>query len=681
MELTDSVAEIKGIGEKTQKLFNKLGVESVGELLTFYPTRYDTFNDPKPIAELKAGEEAAVCGLVSKVVEPRYASKIKVLTCIVTDSSGSLECVWFNQPYVKYELKAGYHFIIRGKINLKGNKLQMEQAKIYKREDYYRLQTALQPVYPLTAGLTNNAIRKAMKQALTITGDLPEYIPLKIRKANGLIKKNHAIEEMHFPKSMETMLEARRSLVFEEFFLFMVFIRQMSLGKETAESEAIPEDNGSAEDLIASLPYKLTEDQLTVFNEIKKDLMSGHVMARLVQGDVGSGKTVVAELALLMMAVSGYQGAIMAPTEVLAKQHYESMTGDLKKYGVRCCLLVGSMTPSEKKQIYAAIENHEVDVVIGTHTLFQEKLIFDDLALCVTDEQHRFGVKQRERLSKKGIHPHILVMSATPIPRTLAMMLYGDMSISRITHLPADRLPIKNCVVGQDYRPSAYSFIKKQVEEGRQAYVICPMVDGDEDSDLENVTDYTEKLKEVFGGSVRVEKLHGKMKAKEKNEVMERFKNGDIDVLVSTTVVEVGVNVPNATVMAVENAERFGLAQLHQLRGRVGRGDKQSYCIFIYGKETEENKKRLEILLKSNNGFEIANEDLKMRGPGDLFGIRQCGEMYFKIGDIYNDASLLNLANDSVTSLTDKEMEGIVQKMYESGAKEVFQFFDNYVTI
>ncbi|MCR5585187.1 MAG: ATP-dependent DNA helicase RecG [Lachnospiraceae bacterium] len=681
MELTDSVSEIKGIGEKTQNLFNKLGVGSVGELLTFYPSRYDTFNDPGLISDLREGEEGVVCGLISKVVEPRYTSRIKILTCQLTDPSGSIECVWFNQPFVKYELRSGYHFILRGRINKKGNKLQMEQAKVYKREEYYKLQTALQPVYPLTAGLTNNAVRKAVKQALTITGDFPEFVPLKIRKEFDIIKKNHAVEEMHFPKSEETMLEARRSLVFEEFFLFMVFIRQMSQGREVLDSEAKISDDGSCDEFITKLPYKLTKDQLNVFEEIKKDLLSGHVMARLIQGDVGSGKTVVAELALLMTARSGYQGAIMAPTEVLAQQHFEAMSRDFAPFGIRCCLLVGSMKASEKKKAYAMIEAHEADVIIGTHTLFQEKLVFDNLALCITDEQHRFGVKQREKLNKKGVRPHILVMSATPIPRTLAMMLYGDMDISRITELPAERLPIKNCVVGQGYRNSAYSFIKKQVEEGRQAYIICPMVDENEDSELENVTDYCERLKELFGDSPVVEKLHGKMKPKEKNDIMESFKNGEIDVLVSTTVVEVGVNVPNATVMVVENAERFGLAQLHQLRGRVGRGDKQSFCIFIYGKESDETKERLNVLLKSNNGFEIANEYLKMRGPGDLFGIRQCGEMYFKLGDVFNDASLLNSANEAVASLSDKEMDCIVQKMYDGGAKEVFQFFNNYVTI
>ncbi len=644
MELKDSVSSIKGIGEKTQKLFEKLGVESVGELLTFYPTRYDTFSDPKPIAELKEGEDGVICGLVSRVVTPGYASRIKILTCIVTDPSGSIELVWFNQPYVKFELKSGYHFIFRGKVRLKGKKLQLEQPKIYKREDYYRLQTALQPVYPLTAGLTLNTVRKSMKQALTITGDMPEFVPLKFRKKYELLKKNHAVTEMHFPKSRETMMEARRSLVFEEFFLFMVFLRQMSLGREVKESSLVIKDNGECDDLIGKLPYELTSDQIKTFEEIKNDLTSGRVMARLIQGDVGSGKTVVAELALLMVAGSGYQGAIMAPTEVLAKQHYESMQKDMDRYGLKCCLLVGSMTAAEKKKVYSDIAEHRADIVIGTHTLFQEKLVFDKLGLCVTDEQHRFGVRQRESLSKKGISPHILVMSATPIPRTLAMMLYGDMDISRITTMPSDRQAIKNCVVGQGYRNTAYNFIRKQIEEGRQAYIICPMIDAEEDSELENVTDYTEKLKDIFGNTLRIDKLHGKMKPKEKNDVMLKFKNKEFDILISTTVIEVGIDVPNATMIIIQHADRYGLATLHQLRGRVGRGQKKSYCILVSSAKGQTAKQRLQIMTTTTDGFKIASEDLKMRGPGEFTGTLQHGFPEFKAGDIIKDVKLIEYA-------------------------------------
>ena len=385
-------------------------------------------------------------------------------------------------------------------------------------------------------------------------------------------------------------------------------------------------------------------------------------MNRLIQGDVGSGKTVVSAIALLIVAINKYQGVIMVPTEVLAKQHYESLCKMYEGLGINVGLLVGSMTAKEKREMYGEIKNHNIDIVVGTHALIQEKVEYDNLALVVTDEQHRFGVKQRENLSNKGNNPHILVMSATPIPRTLAIILYGDLDISIIDELPSNRLPIKNCVVDTSYRRTAYNFIAKEIAKGRQAYVICPMVEESENVEAENVVDYTETLKLELPPSVNVEYLHGKMKAKEKNAIMERFLNNEIQVLVSTTVIEVGVNVPNATVMMIENAERFGLAQLHQLRGRVGRGQYQSYCIIVSGNDGKETKERLEIMNKSNDGFYIAGEDLKLRGPGDLFGIRQSGDISFKIGDIFNDASVLKKANDAAKEITEKE----ISEMFES---------------
>ncbi len=681
MQLNDPVKTIKGIGEKTQELFGKLSVNSVGELLSFYPFRYEEYKIPQDISSLQDGDTGVICACVSFVKESKYGSRIKTVSCKANDSSGEVNLVWFNQPYVKYELKAGYHYVFRGKVVRKGSAMSMEQAKIYRREDYFRLQNTLQPVYPLTKGLTNNAVAKAMKQALVLADDFPEYIPAKIRKEYSCIQKKYALQEIHFPKSGETVLEARRSIVFEEFFLFGIFLRSMAKGREIAKSDAIINESANCDKLISSLPYELTKGQKAAFESIKKDMTSGRVMARLIQGDVGSGKTIISVLAMLLCASSGYQAAIMVPTEVLAEQHYKSMSGIFDEFGIRCCLLTGSMSVKEKKEAYARISSHDADVVIGTHTLFQEKLEFDNLALCVTDEQHRFGVRQRESLSKKGIKPHILVMSATPIPRTLAMMLYGDMDISLVKELPADRLPIKNCVVGPEYRPTAYKFISDQVKQGRQCYIICPMVDETEDCEGENVTDYSERLKETFGDEIRVEKLHGKMKPSEKNSIMQEFASGNIDVLVSTTVVEVGVNVPNATVMMIENAEKFGLAQLHQLRGRVGRGNSQSYCIFMYGNKSDEALERLNILCKSNDGFEIANEDLRLRGPGDVFGIRQSGEMCFKMGDIYNDSEILSEAYEASKKLNDKEVREIMTSLCESSAKEVFKFLENYVTI
>ncbi len=681
MELTDSINVIKGIGEKTQKLFEKVSVFSVGELLTYYPERYDTFKDPVEISMLRDGDTGVICASVSKISEPSYRSPKKILTCTATDTGGSIELIWFNQPYIRKELKIGYHFIFRGKVKKKGNRLSMDQPKVYKREDYAMLQKTLQPVYSLTAGLSNNTVRKAMQQAMALSVDFPNYIPDAVNKEFGLIKKSKALEEIHFPKSTETLLEARRSLVFEEFFLFRVFLNLMSPAKRNKIPGIKLIDDGTSQEFIEKLPYSLTEDQNKTISEIRSDIASGNVMARLVQGDVGSGKTVIAELALLITAKNGYQGLVMAPTEVLANQHYKEMKSRLEPFGVKVCLLTGSLTKKEKNEAYKAIEAHEVQVIVGTHALFQEKVIYDRLALCITDEQHRFGVRQREALSAKGEKTHILVMSATPIPRTLAMMMYGDMDISTIKQLPSERLPIKNCLVGHEYRPTAYNFIKKQVSEGRQAYVICPMVSENEDSNMENVTDYSKNLQEILGKDVVVGKLHGKMKPEEKDRIMREFSEDKIDVLVSTTVVEVGVNVPNATVMMIENAERFGLAQLHQLRGRIGRGKWQSYCIFMYGQESDEIKKRLDILLKSNDGFYIASEDLKMRGSGDIFGIRQCGEMYFKIGDIYNDADVFTEAAKAADSITEKEFDRISDRLLEDSAKQVFQFLNNYVTI
>lgn len=681
MQLGDSVDSVKGIGEKTRALFEKLDIMTVGQLLTWYPRTYETFREPGAIGALKEGETGVIEASVSKITETRTKSRMTVLTCVAKDPSGTILLTWFNQPYLKKSLSMGYRYVFRGKVTRKNGSLRLEQPKIYKREEYRQLQNVLQPVYSLTKGLTNNLVSKSMKQALTLAGELPEYIPADIRKTYGVGKRKHTLEEIHFPKSRETMLEARKSLVFEEFFLFSVFLRELAGQKNERSSDIVMKKAEVCEELLASLPYELTGDQKKVWKEIEADLTGGRLMVRLVQGDVGSGKTILALLALLMTVKNGYQGCLMVPTEVLAKQHYETAEKMLGKYGVRTTLLVGSMTAKEKREAYERMAAHETDVVIGTHALIQEKAEYAKLGLVITDEQHRFGVKQRERLAGKGSQPHILVMSATPIPRTLAMMLYGDMDISVIKELPAERLPIKNCVVGTEYRETAYRFIEKEVAAGRQAYIICAMVEESETSELENVVDYTEQLKERFGGRISVAALHGKMKPEEKNGIMERFASGDIQVLVSTTVVEVGVNVPNATVMMVENAERFGLAQLHQLRGRVGRGAHQSYCIIVSSVTDEDTMERLNILKNSNDGFFIASEDLRLRGPGDLFGIRQSGDMSFKIGDIYQDAELLKEANEAANSLTAAKRAEIMDAMCQNGAKEVFIFLDAYSTI
>ena len=481
-----------------------------------------------------------------------------------------------------------------------------------------------------------------------------EYLADEYKERYHLADRNFAIPAIHFPKNMQELLAARRRLVFDEFLLFILAVQSLKEKTEEAPNTFPMHPVWTTEQIIESLPYDLTKAQLNVWHEIERDLSGQALMSRLVQGDVGSGKTILAFLAMIMTVENGYQAVLMAPTEVLARQHFQAMEKLLQEQNIdfgHPVLLTGSDTAKEKREKYALIASKEANLVIGTHALIQEKVQYNNLGLVITDEQHRFGVKQREALTTMGNPPNVLVMSATPIPRTLAIIIYGDLDISVIDELPAQRLPIKNCVVDASYRPKAYSFMEKQIRQGRQVYVICPMVEESEGMDGENVLDYTMKLRNVFPSDIKVASLHGKMKAKDKNVIMEAFAAGEIQILVSTTVVEVGVNVPNATVMMVENAERFGLAQLHQLRGRVGRGEYQSYCIFMQGNGAKEISRRLQILNKSNDGFYIAGEDLKLRGPGDLFGIRQSGLLEFKLGDIYQDADILKAASETASEI------------------------------
>lgn len=448
-------------------------------------------------------------------------------------------------------------------------------------------------------------------------------------------------------------MQARRRLVFDEFFQFILAVNQLKTSREAVRSPFVIPRTSLTSKVAENLGYELTNAQKRVWEEIQHDMSGENVMARLIQGDVGSGKTIIAFLALFMAADAGCQGCLMVPTEVLAAQHFAALTELIESQGLAFVpvLLTGSMTAREKRLACEKIKLHQADIIVGTHALIQEKVEYDNLGLVITDEQHRFGVRQREALAAKGSTPHTIVMSATPIPRTLAVILYGDLDISVIDELPSNRLPIKNCVVNTGYRPRAYQFIQRQVDEGRQAYIICPMVEESEMIEAEDVISYTQQLKEELAPSVCVEYLHGKMKPKEKNAIMERFLSGEIHVLVSTTVVEVGVNVPNATVMMVENAERFGLAQLHQLRGRVGRGKHQSFCIFMHTIDNQRTQKRLEILNHSNDGFYIAEEDLKLRGPGDIFGIRQSGLLEFKIADVFNDAPVMQEASEAAAAV------------------------------
>lgn len=642
--------ELKGVGEKTEKLFQKIGITTAEELLRYYPRTYDIYEEPVEIASAEEDKTVSIRATIATGIYINQIRNLQVLTTTVTDASGRLPVAWFNAPYLRGTLKKGSVFILRGKIIRKKGRPQMEHPEIFTPAAYEEIIHSMQPVYGLTKGLSNKMITKLVHQILDTRPLHGEYLPEEIRERYQLADANYAIRTIHFPKNMQELLTARKRLVFDEFLLFVLAIQLLKEKTEEAPNTFPMKPVWTTEEIIEGLPYDLTGAQKNVWHEIERDLSGHKLMSRLVQGDVGSGKTVIAFLAMVLSAENGFQSALMVPTEVLANQHYEGFLRLMEEQNIASChpvLLTGSTTARQKREIYQKIADGEVNVIIGTHALIQEKVEYKNLGLVITDEQHRFGVRQREALTTRGNPPHVLVMSATPIPRTLAIILYGDLDISIIDELPAKRLPIKNCVVGTSYRPKAYSFIEKQVQMGRQAYVICPMVEESEGLEAENVTDYARKLQEILPGEIKVEILHGKMKPKEKNRIMEAFASGEIQVLVSTTVVEVGVNVPNATVMMVENAERFGLAQLHQLRGRVGRGEHQSYCIFVQGNNEENTSKRLKILNESNDGFYIAGEDLKLRGPGDLFGIRQSGLMEFKIGDIYNDAGILKNASEA----------------------------------
>ena len=653
------IIQLKGIGEKTAVLLNRLSVYTTDDLVGLYPRDYDVYEEPVFVNTAKENMEntiVSIDGMVSNNVEVYRHGKLTVISVFIKDVTGErIKCTWYNMPFLKSSLRQGMRYIFRGYLRKKNGIFLLEQPEMYTMEKYSQLKGSMQPIYPLTKGLSNKIVVKAVKQVLERydTSLDMEFIPSDIRKNFELSEHNYAVMSIHFPKSMQDYMMARKRLAFEEFFLFILAMRTLKNTKERLPNSFVINNDARTDEFINNLPFKLTNAQIKVWEEVKLNMGSDKLMSRLIQGDVGCGKTIIAVLALMNTAFNGYQAAMMVPTEVLAKQQYKSVCDMFEKYNIalNISLLTGSMTQSAKKKEYERIKSGETDIIIGTHCLIQDSVEYKNLALVITDEQHRFGVNQRKTFSKKGDNPHILVMSATPIPRTLAIILYGDLDISIVDELPLNRLPIKNCVVDENYRPNAYKFIQNQINEGRQVYIICPLVEESDGIEAENVIDYAAKLKKFMQPQVRIDYLHGKMSGSQKNDIMERFVNKETDILVSTTVIEVGVNVPNATVMMVENAQRFGLAQLHQVRGRVGRGKYQSYCIFVSDNKSKKTKERLEILNKSNDGFVIAEEDLRLRGPGDFFGIRQSGEFDFGIADIYADANVLKIASDAAAQL------------------------------
>ena len=669
------ISSLKGVGEKTEQLFNRLSVYTTEDLLNFYPRNYEVYSSPVNITDIKESGIHAIYGMVTGDFDLNYSGKYKVFSAIVKDAlDNRIKITWFNMPYLKNQLKRGCRYVFRGKVAFRGNLVFMEQPVIYNVEDYRYKLNSMQPIYNLTAGLTNNSVIKAVKQAFEQHVPGKEYLPENILQKCTLMGVEKAAYAIHFPNNKEELAQARKRMVFDEFFLFTTAVRSLRTADILENNNFHIEEADVTAEIISNLGYTLTRAQQKVYEEIKADMVGKRTMNRLIQGDVGSGKTILAFLAMINTVKAGFQAALMVPTEVLAKQHYEALIKLLENNGldISCELLTGSLTAKNKSNIREKIEMGAVDIVIGTHALITDAVKYNKLALVVTDEQHRFGVRQREHLTEKGSNPHILVMSATPIPRSLAIILYGDLDISIIDEKPANRLPIKNCVVDSSYRKKAYKFIADEVRKGNQAYIICPMAEEGDNEDLENVVEYTDKIKGELPNDFVIRYLHGKMKPAEKNEIMESFGAGEINVLVSTTVIEVGINVPNATVIMIENAERFGLAGLHQLRGRVGRGNEQSYCILMSDSKNETTKERLQILKESNDGFYISEQDLKLRGPGDMLGVRQSGDMGFAIADIYADASVLKLASDmsSELLLADPELanednKGIKEKLKE----------------
>ncbi|OHW62653.1 ATP-dependent DNA helicase RecG [Andreesenia angusta] len=659
--LEDDILAVKGIGEKKAEKLKKLGISSVEDLINYLPRSYE---DRSAISELKSSKEGEKINAVVELLENPRAQRLRggkaIVKVLATDGTEKVYLSWFNQPYIAREISQGEKLKISGAVKRRGAMKEISNPIYTKNLESCDKVGSIVPVYPLTQGVGNQELAKHTKSVLEEL-QLEETIPEYIRSSCSLMGRLESLREIHFPKDREKFKRARVSLAFEELIGLQLSLLLLKSRRESLSGCISFSKTGLEEKFLGALPFELTDAQKRVSDEIERDMKRHRQMNRLVQGDVGSGKTVVGALALLRAVGNGYQGAMMAPTEILAKQHFNSLSAMTEKLGVRLGLLVSNMKASEKRELLESVRSGEIDILVGTHAIIEDYLEFRKLGIVITDEQHRFGVSQRAKLSGKGESPDILVMTATPIPRTLALMLYGDLEISIIDGLPPGRKEIKTYARGEEARDKVYGFVRDQLSSGRQAYVVCPLVEDSELMDLKSAESVYEELSIKFG-EFRVGLLHGKQKALEKDEIMTAFKAGDIDVLVSTTVIEVGVDVPNSNIMVVENSERFGLSQLHQLRGRVGRGKHQSYCILINCGKGKTSKERASIMEETSDGFVISEKDLELRGPGEFFGIKQHGLPELRIAKLPRDVAILSKVQEVALSIVEEDQELALEK-------------------
>ncbi len=680
--LSKEIQYIKGVGPNRAKLLNKLGIFNLEDLITYYPRTYEDRNKPTKIAEVQDNKEVLIEAIAtSRLEEIRTRNKkIKIYKLIVKDETGTATITWFNQSYLKNIFKIGQTYKFFGKAKRIGSKIEIN-SPVYDIKEKTKNTGRIIPIYPLTYNLSQNTIRQIIENGLEmVSNKLEETLPQYLINEYNLYDINNAINLIHFPRNFEDFINARKRLVFEELLSMQLALLSLKSKYQKQEKGVTFNKQIHMSDVINKLPFKLTKAQLKVLEEIDNDMESNKSMNRLLQGDVGSGKTVVSIIASYKAVKSGYQVAIMAPTAILASQHLESFKQILEQFGIRCELLISSITKKKKQEILERLENGDIDILIGTHAILEENVVFKNLGLVVTDEQHRFGVKQRTTIVQKGQNPDVLVMTATPIPRTLALILYGDLDISIIDELPPNRKKIDTFAVRKSLTERINNFIKKQIEEGRQAYIVCPLVEENEELNLKSVETLFETYKNETFKEYNVEILHGKMKSKEKDQIMENFKNGKIDILISTTVIEVGVNVPNASIMVVENAERFGLAQLHQLRGRVGRGEYQSYCILKYEGNSKVINERMKVMQNTNDGFIISEKDLELRGSGEFFGTKQHGLPEFKIANLFEDIDILKKVQNVANTII-KEDSNLEKKENEKLKIIVKKKFNNRIEI